>query len=212
MNITITNRLSRNQKKVLVLIGLLSAGMLAYALYDSLTMSRDRSSAFRAGQAQTDINTLLDQRSPGARADGALARAKKHLLAQATPRSPATQRVLSNVRPPRTGAPPVYGAPWTAFGTDGPPAFPAPLPFGFGNVGTPLAQLPAGGGGFAPPPPVFGGVPPLRIGPGLPAGTEPPVIAPVPETRTWFTLLTGFALIGLRLRWRGLFVRRRRPS
>lgn len=212
MNIAIINRLSRNRKRVLILVSLLSAGMLAYALNDSLTTSRDRTAALRAEQAQADINTLLDQRSPGARADGALARSKKHLLAQSRPRATATQRVLSNVRPPRMGAPPVYGAPWTAVGRDGPPDFPAPLPFGFDNVRTPLALLPAGGGGFGPPPPAFGGIPPFWIGPGLPAVTEPPVIAPVPETRTWLTLLTGFALIGLRLRWRGLFIRRRLPS
>jgi hypothetical protein len=158
--------------------------------------------AAAVSQAQ-DLAELLSQRSPGARTAGELTKTK-HARTAATlrtqPKGPAT---------PRHAAPPAATAPIELAALLKSPVVPVGLmepggsspiipPPSLGSIvgsapGTGDFSAPGGGGGTA----TFPTLQPREL---------VPVTSAVPEPGTWATMLTGFGLIGWRLR------RRRRTS
>lgn len=168
----------------------------------------------RGGEAMAamlrDPLAVLGQRSPGARADGALLQVKLPRGLARADRGPH-ERVLSGLRT-RPGAPalatPGFGPP--------PPAEVALLPGGPGEdaiaqgpVPAPLSGFPGffGGGGV-----ISGGGGGGGTGGGGTGGggdtmtppvvtpTPPATVAALPEPATWLTMILGFALMGVALR------------
>lgn len=206
--------LNRNRKRALLLSGAILLGAVTYRLFDGMFHGRAPAASRLAGGTggTADPAGLLARRSPGARNEGAQARAKKRLLASAeAPPEPATQRVLGTVRAPRRpdpSAPPAAGLaenfalpPGEAelFGL--PPTSPIglaaldpailPPPPGQGLQPLPPGGGSPGGGSFVPQPPAE-----------PETGTTPP-LAPIPEPASWIAMLIGFAMIGHRLRRQG---------
>lgn len=141
------------------------------------------------------LMAMLDARSPGERAPGALTQSKPRTAAtspsrQAPPKPGLEQ--LARVIVPAPPAPPVQDVvpvlpvvPPTAADVIAPTALTASVPFGSGGgfiVGGGAPATGGGGGG--------GGSPPT--------GEVPPggVTSPVPEPGTWLMMLVGFGIIG----------------
>lgn len=191
---------------------LLSIGVLASGVGE--TYSADAAMAARSSDLDmTDVDSLLDARSPGARRYGWLTDSKPRRLV-----GPPTERVLSSVRP-RIAVPSVpdqpasFAPPATIVGE---PVGPAGVPETIGPDGFPTGPVGPGGTpsgpGFVP-----GGVPPAGGPPGGPPDgptdnppttpptnppVEPPVVPVVPEPATWAMLVVGFAMLGTALRRR----------
>jgi hypothetical protein len=164
-----------------------------------------------AESLEADLFSLFQERSPGARANGALVQSKP--ISRAAP----TERVLSSGRRRPSGPPapastaqagpaslvvdPLTGTEPPAFlAFGGVPSFPldaaatgpgaASSPAGFGFGGSPFVVSGPGGGG-AP------GVSPEPVAAASPV---PEVASAVPEPATWVTLLLGFGMVGIGLR------------
>lgn len=195
---------------------LLSIGVLASGVGE--TYSADAAMAMRSSDLDmTDVDSLLDARSPGARRYGWLTDSKPRRLV-----GPPTERVLSSVRP-RIAVPSVPDLPASfappATIVDGEPVGPAGIPGTIGPDGFPTGPV---GGGNTPTGPGFvpgvvappGGTPNNPGNPDNPPTTpptnppvQPPVIPAVPEPATWAMLVMGFAMLGATLRRRRSFLR-----
>ncbi len=154
--------------------------------------------AYLQGLLRDPLEILAD-RSPGARASGALVQSKPHLGWQ------PSERVLSPVRDRNPGAIPVdLGRLADRAAEVIAPA--GPLAAGRPGTGAPVPTVPptvwAGlPGGAIPPAPGGGGgavLPPVPPPPPVAA----PVAASVPEPATWILMMAGIGLIGLQLRRR----------
>jgi hypothetical protein len=181
--------LGRRGAVVLGLLGLVAA--LSYAVYSKPEVGAVAASSVT--QAFKTVATLLAERSPGVRPEGALASLKPA-------RQPAIhERALPKVRGPLPLAevpggetpPPLYdllAAPPLVALTDGPPIGILP-PAGI-IPGTFHGPPSTGGGGG-------GGIVILTVIP-----LAPPEASAVPEPSTWAMMLAGFAMIGRRIRRR----------
>ena len=160
-----------------------------------------------------DPLSIFADRSPGARATGALTQSKLALASHRTPRRAASlpggvERGDGALPAPTTGSP-IFG-----FAPSGMPLLPAnDLPLATTAGGAPFEDFPGGGtsgGGFLPPGGggtggVGGGgggggyydIPPTVPGGG--GGTPP---GSVPEPATWLTTILGLAAVGTMLRRR----------
>lgn len=160
----------------------------------------------KIGQGFNRLETvagMLAGRSPGERAEGALASLKHKRVAilheRALPKirrsAAAPRNALANIVAPPAGTTPI--APVTAaplFNTVTPPP---------PTVATALAEAPPTifpamsppGGGFIVPPIVTQVTPPVT--PSVPPQSPPPA---VPEPRSWAMLLIGFVMIGMTIR------------
>jgi len=141
--------------------------------------------------APADPAAVFAARSPGARAPGAIATSKPHLVAA------PTERVLSPVLDRPTAAAAGIGSPQAnaveRVLSGMPNAFsPASSP---GPQALPIPGIPGTPGGLIPPPGGSGGDRPLP--PALPT-----IAAPVPEPATWGLMIAGLALVGIPLRRR----------
>ena len=155
--------------------------------------------------AALDLLTLLQDRSPGARASGQLAQTKPVRVEQ------PFERVLPTLRTPGTAAAPAATAVPVA---PVPPQLTAELPatpIAYGPLGD-FQPVPAVAGGPVGSAPFAGGVTPIGGIPVSPAPVESPTPAPspspvevapaVPEPSPWAMLLLGFWGVGVALRRR----------
>nr|NUR36848.1 PEPxxWA-CTERM sorting domain-containing protein [Sphingomonas sp.] len=135
--------------------------------------------------------SMLADRSPGARPEGALASLKLK-------KQPALhERALPKVRKPESPLAGIVGTPPV------PPIEAAPTTPLIGLVAGPPDSVPPGT--IVPPGPPGetppGDVPPVIVPPGTPNTPDvPPVTPPVPEPATWAMMLLGFAMIGWAIR------------
>lgn len=171
-------------------------------VFGSLALSfGDLATTFIA-QAMQDPQSVMGQRSPGAREAGALLSTKPAYAGNPGTGRGVTpsQRVLSGARTTPTTLIPGLGTPTSdELATLGNPG-----PAGFGSGG-----LPGSGSQFFP-----GSGPGIGGGGGgggggsigSPGGTtppaNPPVVVPVPEPATWLMMIVGFGMIGAMLRKR----------
>jgi hypothetical protein len=150
------------------------------------------------------VAAMMAERSPGERAQGALASLKHK-------RAPAIhERALPKVR--RPAAPPISPLAAIVAGPPVPPAIPPAAPIYSLMTGPPTAippigAIPVSGGGG---PPIIGSpgggggggggviVPPVTTTPGTP--TPPTQTSAVPEPGTWALMLLGFGFVGLAVR------------
>jgi hypothetical protein len=211
---TFTAALATRRGAVIAIVIALAAA-LGIAVYNGRDMFRpgsgnDVAGAFRNGIGQgingikavgDTVASLFESRSPGERAEGALASLKHK-------RHPALhQRALPKVRrPPASPLAGIVGA------APIPPVLPPVTPGPLYNVvnGGPAAPValsppPVGPGGFFPGLPLPGGgggiivPPPAIVTPPITPPVTPPVIPStpgVPEPSTWAMMLLGFAMIG----------------
>lgn len=177
--------------------GLVAAGMLASLLPGgSGGLLAAQGGAYLQGLLRDPLEILAD-RSPGARAAGALVQSKPR------PGWQPSERVLSPVRDRNPGAIPVdLGRLADRAAEVIAPA--GPLAAGTLGSGAPVPAVPPTAwaglpGGAIPPTPGGGGVGGAVLPPVPP---PPPVAAPVPEPATWILMMAGIGLIGLQLRRR----------
>ena len=213
---TLTAAVATRRGAVIAIVIALAAA-LGIAVYNGRDMFRpgsgnDVAGAFRNGIGQgingikavgDTVASLFESRSPGERAEGALA-SLKH-------RRPALhQRALPKVRRPPinplagiVGAAPIPPVippvtPGPLYNVVGPPpavALSPPVGPGGGSPGGgfPGILLPGGGGGgIVIPPPAI--TPPDT--PVIPVTPVTPVTPGIPEPSTWLMMLMGFAMIG----------------
>jgi hypothetical protein len=192
-------------------------GLLAAALAVSSLSNDDFAKEVGDGVTQgvngiKSVAAMLNGRSPGERAQGALANLKQkrhsavHERALAKVRRPGPLAnlvgtpLISPVMPPPASPTPLYN-----LVAGGPPMIVPPaaiVPGGPPNGGGPpiftaISPPGGGGGGVIVPPPVLTSTPVVP---------EVPVTSAVPEPTTWAMMLVGFALIG------GALQRRRRTA
>lgn len=145
---------------------------------------------------------MMAERSPGDRTKAELTRTKQRTaapkqraLGKITPPPPKEFVEAIAPPPPKVTDVPLAMAEPTTLG----PLLIAPSTPGGSGVVIPPSAPPGGGGGPTPPP---GEEPPPTEPPEVPVEptpTSPPV---VPEPGTWATMLLGFGLTGMMMRWR----------
>ena len=190
------------QKHKLALAGLMCLAGVASAPLAVTTFGNSSGLSLPGVETAGRLMAMLDARSPGERAAGALTQIKPRQASRSravTPAKPATPPLeqLARVIVPAPPAPPVDVMPPIlpppASGIVEPPAALASVPGGFGPGGFGPGIVIGGVGA----PPAGGGSPPGGGGGGTPPTTEvPPVISAVPEPGTWAMMLLGFAMIG----------------
>lgn len=190
------------------------------AIVPVVASDHGRQMASAVAAAIADPAALLDQRSPGARAAGALTQTKQRRLASHTGRAREpfvpVERVLAGERrrPGDTANIPGFvpdGGVETPLPGDAPPpiddAF-SPTAGGTGGTG-------GGGGATVPSVPIIsgggGGGGPTPTPTPTPTPVPTPEPTPVPEPATWLLTLTGFAALATALRRRRR-VERGRPG
>jgi len=204
--------LTRRNAIVAVLLALATAAGLFIASRPDLVKSIGQRFGSSVSQGVKDgvqgiktVAAMMAERSPGERAQGALASLKHK-------RAPAIhERALPKVR--RPAAPPISPLAAIVAGPPVPPAIPPAAPIYSLMTGPPTAIPPIGAipvsGGGAPPiigSPGGGGggggggviVPPVTTTPGTP--TPPTQTSAVPEPGTWALMLLGFGFVGLTVR------------
>jgi len=161
------------------------------------------------GDTIDDPLSLMADRSPGARPEGALFATKggpvvRDAVDSVLPRVRERDPELTSASVPPVPAdevamlvpdPVVFANPPAEAAPDAPPSSPTWGPFPNGG-GTPGYLVPIGGGGGG------GGTPP-GPGPVDPVDPTPPVVPAVPEPSTWAMMILGFFLLGATLRARG---------
>lgn len=184
------------------------------AIVPVVASDHGRQMASAVAAAIADPAALLDQRSPGARAAGALTQTKQRRLASRTsharePFVPVERVLAGERRRPGDGANIPGFVPDGGVETPLPGAAPPPVDDAFLP---PAGVTGAGGGGSSVPvaPILDGGGGGSGIGGGgggggsEPSPTPTPEPSPVPEPATWLLTLTGFTALATALR-------RRRP-
>lgn len=192
-----------------IMLAVLLSGVLGLAIYKRADMADliDRASKMLGQSASAagglplakSLVALLDQRSPGERTKGELARDKQRFAAR------PQQRALGKVRPAlpapfvkalTTPVPDAVQEAVPVAGLTGPLV--PDLPLGPSLVSAPLVLVGGGGPGGGGGGPGGGGGGP---GPGPGPGIEvPPVVTPVPEPATWLTMILGFYILARALR------------
>jgi hypothetical protein len=178
------------------------ATVLIVLLASGSAMLGDSSRVAFAKAALEDPLTLLADRSPGSRPEGAMfaSKAVRDAVNAVLPVSREHMPPMAAELPvPDTGIPGVGPDPFLVPVQAGPPeAQPAPEhaalvppvgPF-IGGPGNPGTLIPIGGGPGTPP-----GTPPET-----PTVPEPPVVPAIPEPSTWALMIMGFFMVGATLR------------
>lgn len=154
----------------------------------------------------SDLAAMLQERSPGARAEGALAKKAPMMAAAAPARVPQKQVLPAAVAPPAAApaAAALTPAPVPISALPAAAVLPAVVPAGTSSFLPGLLPLPlVFGDGGSSTTTIVNNVPPTPTPPGE---TPPPPAPPIPEPGTWLMMISGFGLLGLALR------RRRRLS
>lgn len=184
------------------------------AMVPVVVSDHGRQMASAVAAALADPAALLDQRSPGARAAGALTQTKQRRLASRTgharePFVPVERVLAGERRRPGDGANIPGFVP--AGGVETPLPGDAPPPVETAFLPSPGATGAGGGGASVPVAPIIGG---NGGGTGIgggggsggstpsPTPTPTPEPSPVPEPATWLLTLTGFTALALALRRR----------
>jgi hypothetical protein len=188
-------RLERKRRRTV----LLAAGAVAAALFGfefSVASFGGMSIAEAAANQAKSLMELLDQRSPGERTAGVLAKTKVAREVAERERPKLLPKNLAEVLAPAPADPtdvavaePAAELPAVVPSLPGEILLPPP---GGGLVPPPGVVVPPGGGGGNPPG-GGGGHPP----PGPPDHPPPP---PLPEPGTWLTMILGFGMIGWMMR------------
>lgn len=190
---------SRAHKRRLAVAGFACLAGVASAPLAVMSFVGGSDLALPGVQTAERLMAMLDARSPGERAEGALTQTKlrlataprKSTLVKPKPPTPPLEE-LAKVIVPAPPAPPVAALP---------PIVPPPAAADIIAPTTLTASAPVGfgseiiSGGFISGPP-GGSTPPGSSAPPTSEVPPPPVTSAVPEPGTWAMMLLGFAMIG----------------
>ena len=202
--IATSSRQRFRRRSVAAIAGVAVAAALSVATLSNLQLARAVGEGVSNSiQGVKTVAAMLAERSPGQRAEGALANLKPKrqsaLHERALPKvrapSPTPYETLVGTPPNPVIAPPPEAPLYNAV-AGGPPVI-VPRTTGAGPAapgGPPILSdipTPGGGGGFTPPVTT------------VTQEVPPALTTPVPEPATWTMMLLGFALIGRALRRKG---------
>ncbi len=185
---------SRAYKRRLAIAGFACLAGVASAPLAVMSFAGNPDLVMPGVQTAERLMAMLDARSPGERAEGALTQTKRRLASAPRKRTPVKPqppippmeelaRIINPVPPvlPVEVVPPIVPPP-AAADIIAPASLTASAPAGFGSEVI--------GGGFVSPPPGGSAPPTSEVPP------PPPVTSAVPEPGTWAMMLLGFAMIG----------------